>query len=99
MFRKERLNQEIQTIDFEDLDFEDFEFYEDEARFMTEEIFMVEQDINTIKKLLFIATYYKLTKDKKILNIINKYSKSAEFQAYCEIIFGDDKGYPKKLKK
>ena len=26
LFRKERLNQEIQTIDFEDLDFEDSHF-------------------------------------------------------------------------
>lgn len=28
---------------------------------------MTEKDENTIKKLLFISTYYELTKDKKIV--------------------------------
>ena len=82
-----------------DLEAEDFDFVEDEVRFMADEVFMTETNENTIKKLLFISTYYELTKDKKIVRILNKHSNKDNFATYSDIIFGEQKGYSKKLSK
>lgn len=99
LFKQENFIQELEKTKEFDLEVEDFDFVEDEVRFMADEVFMTKADENTIKKLLFISTYYELTKDKKIVRILNKHSNNDNFTIYSEIIFGEPKGYSKKLIK
>jgi len=99
LFKQEKFIQELEKVKEFELEPEDFDFFEDEVRFMADEVFMTETDKNTIKKLLFISTYYELTKDKKIVKILNKHSDKKNFAKYSEIIFGEPKGYSKKLSK
>lgn len=99
LFKQENFMQELEKAQEFELEAEDFDFVEDEVRFMADEVFMNETDENTIKKLLFISTYYELTKDQKIVKILNKHSDSSNFATYSEIIFGEPKEYSKKLFK
>lgn len=79
------------------LDDEDLEFIVNEVKFMASEIFLTPFDENTIKKLLFISTYYELTKDNEICDILNSFSNYENFSLYIEIIFGSQPGFYKKL--
>lgn len=97
LFKQENFIQELENAKEFELESEDFDFVENEVRFMADEVFKTETDENTIKKLLFISTYYELTKDKKIVRILNKHSNNSNFKIYSEIIFGESKGYSKKL--
>lgn len=99
LFKQENFIQEWKKTKEFELEAEDFDFVEDEVKFMVDEVFMTETDENTIKKLLFISTYYELTKDKKIVKILNKHSHNSNFATYSEIIFGEPKGYSKSLFK
>lgn len=99
LFKKDNFTQQLDDIKNSELEAEDFDFVEDEVRFMANEIFMTEADENTLKKLLFISTYYQLTKDSEIIDIIKNYSDHDMFGMYTEIIFGETKGYSKKLFK
>lgn len=99
LFKQGNFIQELEKTKEFDLEAEDFDFVEDEVRFMADEVFMAETDENTIKKLLFISTYYELTKDKKIVRILNKHSNNDNFATYSDIIFGEQKRYSKKLSK
>lgn len=92
---KEQL-EESKNLEFEE---DDFEFIVDEVRFMADEVFMTPQDKNTIKKLLFISTYYEITKDKKIIEILTKHSNHKDFSLYIEIILGNQPGYFKRILK
>jgi len=62
----------------------------------------------TLRKVLFIKTYYDLTKDEKITRIINKYNSSVEGRRLYDVIVDNNfeslryfnkNTYPKKLIK
>lgn len=47
-------------------------------------------DDATLKKMLFISTYYDLTKDKRIKRIVNKYQKSELGEKISDIVLEGD---------
>lgn len=100
LYKEECFNNKLNEVLEIDVDEEDFDFIIDEVRFMANEVFLAEPDINTVKKLLFISTYYQLTGDDEIVDIVSSYSENSWFDSYSEIIFGDEKGkINEKIKK
>ena len=47
----------------------------------------VDDELN-LRKILFVANYYNLTKDKTIFELINSYKNSANYFKVCKAIFG-----------
>lgn len=68
-----------------------------ETYMMLEDIFNTE-DENTIQKALFISTYYHLTKDKEILNLLNKNTIHPRYLEYKRIIIGPQEKHKTKTK-
>lgn len=99
LFSEEKFIQTLEKYKNYKIYKDDYDFIKDEVRFMTDEVFMVENDINTVKKLLFISTYYELTHDEKIVKIWKKNLMNDRFALYSEIIFGEEKGYSRRLTK
>lgn len=68
-----------------------FELFSDEVRYMASEVFLVPYDKNTIKKLLFISTYYELSEDEVVKDIIDSHSNHEQYNFYKRIVFGEQK--------
>ena len=51
-----------------------------------------------MEKLLFSATYYQLTNDTQIIELLNNYKNDKNYKNFYEIILGEQKGYTKKIK-
>lgn len=64
---------------------------------MLEDIFNTEEK-HTIQKVLFISTYYHLTKDKEILNLLNKNTIHPRYSEYKRIIIGPQEKHKTKTK-
>ncbi len=56
------------------------------------DVFKNEPDIFTTRKLLYLRTYYSLTKDENLKNLMPSYTKNPNYQKYYEIIFNDGLG-------
>ena len=77
---------------------DDYSYYEETSKYFICEIF----DNNCLKeeeKLIFISTYYELTKDKEIIKILNRYKNNSKYNNYYKYITGEDKGYTLKKTK
>ena len=98
LFIDKCMTSEFKNLEISEIDDSDLMFIKEEVRFMAYEIFAKEPNNYTIRKLLFISTYYELTKDEKILKNINKHNNNKNFDNYTKIIFGE-KDYIKTLKK
>ena len=68
-----------------------FELFSDEVRYMSSEVFLVPYDKNTLKKLLFISTYYELSEDEVVKDIIDSYSEHEQYSFYRRVVFGEQK--------
>ena len=97
LYKEENLFKIRDEIKVENFDMASFRDFTDECYFLAREVFETDQNRYTLRKLLFIATYYELTKDAEIIAIINKYSQDEMYNLYCQIIFDLDKN--KELKK
>ncbi len=75
----------------------DLKYLEKEMLFFANEVFTIEENINTIKKLILLSTYYELTGDKNIMEIISNYKNHEKFSFYSEVIFGRNILHDKKL--
>lgn len=82
-----------------EIDEESFIGLHDEILFMADEIFQVDVNEYTIRKLLMLATYYEITKNEDLFYIINNYQYHNNYKWFSEIIFGDgkNKDYTRKL--
>lgn len=72
-----------------ELDEEPFNFFVDEIYFIAQEVFRVQSDEYTIRKLLFVGTYYDLTNDQKLREIIEKFSSDPRFEFFYEIMINN----------
>lgn len=97
LFEPDNLTTEYEKARELDLDPDEFGFVEEEIEFMADEVFVSEKDENTLKKLLFVSTYYDLTKDEEIVSIFNRHFDYPGFNNYSAIVFGDGKDFSKKL--
>lgn len=97
LYKKENIDSEVEKS--RDIEFDEgaFSFIREETRFMTDEVFLEKDEENAVKKLLFISTYYQLTQDKAIKEIMFKHCFDIKFNLYSNLIFGDGKGYSKKM--
>jgi len=68
-----------------------FELFSDEVRYMSSEVFLVPYNKNTLKKLLFISTYYELSEDEVVKDIIDSYSEHEQYSFYKRVVFGEQK--------
>lgn len=97
LYQENNLLNAIENANVEVINPDNFTKYADECRFFAHEIFNTDQDRYTLRKLLMIASYYDLTMDEEIINIINQYHNDEMYDVYCKIIFDLDKN--KELKK
>ncbi len=72
-----------------ELDEEPFSFFIDEIYFMAQEAFMIPSNEYTIRKLLFVGTYYNLTKDQELKEIIEEFSNDSRFEFFYEIMINN----------
>ncbi len=68
-----------------------FDIFKDEARYMASEVFLSPSNKFTVRKLLFISTYYELSGDEVIKEIVDNYSDRKEYGLYKKVIFGEPK--------
>lgn len=68
-----------------------------EAKYFIIDVFEGKQ-IKIMEKLLFSATYYQLTNDTQIIELLNNYKNDKNYKNFYEIIIGEQKGYTKKIK-
>ena len=80
---KENINNQDYKNDIKNL-------YEEEASFLLEQI--IEEEVeteNTLKKILFISTYYDITKDENIKNILRNNKDKKICDIVTKYIFGE----------
>ena len=97
LFDKQYLEKHYeQSINYE-LEEDSFEYFTNEAKYLIEDVFDGRAG-KTIEKLLIVATYYEITKDKEIVEVLNRYKNNCMYEEYSKIILGREKGYS-KIKK
>lgn len=98
LFLEENFNKMYEKALSYKLEEESFEFFAEEAKYFIKDVFEGNAD-KTFEKLLFTSTYYQLTKDEEVVDILNEYKTDTRYQEYSQIIFGEIKGYSRKRKK
>lgn len=98
IFKEENYKQELEDLNLSEIDEDSFEFFQDEYLFLADEVFEKDQDENTVKKLLLLSTYYDLTKNEEIVEIIDEHKHHEAYNAYYQIVFGEEKGKIKEKK-
>ena len=92
LFIKENFNNSYKNISMEDINYNDdlYDFYTLSRLFLVDILEGWIDDELTIKKLLFISTYYNLTKDIRIEKIIEKYRITELGEKISKIILNGD---------
>lgn len=73
--------------------------YKEEAEYFIISCFESKFDKYTIKKLLFIATYYELVCDEDIEDLLEKYKDNMNYEFYKSVIYNKGMGYNKNIRK
>lgn len=89
LFKEENLNMAIEEVLDRHIVSDEIPLLRSEVYFLANEVFIVEENNFTIRKLLFIGTYYGLTGDPEIKNIIQKYQNHPLYFYYTDVIFMD----------
>ena len=89
IYKEENFQKALNDISLEKFDYkEDFDdFYELSRMFLVDIFEGWINDNMTSRKMLFVSTYYDLTKDRRIKRIIAKYNKTEMCKKISEIIF------------
>ena len=83
------LDDSLDTL--KELEDASFDIFKDEVRYMASEVFLSPSNKFTVRKLLFISTYYELSGDEVIKEIVDNYSDRKEYGLYKKVIFGEPK--------
>lgn len=83
----------------EDILLKPLDCYKEEAEYFIISCFESKFDKYTIKKLLFTATYYELTCDEDIENLLEKYKDNMNYEFYKSVIYNKGMGYNKNIRK
>ena len=81
----------LQKTENVEVDEDSFSFYEDEIYFMAQEVFMVPTDEYTVRKLLLVGTYYQLTKDEQLKEIIEEFKDNPNYDFFHEVMINNCK--------
>lgn len=89
LFEEENFQRELEKTKEAEIDEESFDFFMSEIDFISQEIFEVPCDEFTIRKLLFIKTYYELTKDDDLKENIEEYNNHPNFKFFYDLMIND----------
>ena len=70
-----------------------------EIGFMADEIFMTEPNVHIKKKLIFLRTYFDLTLDRDLCDVIDSHRNHPKYKEYSEVIYGLNRGKGRVLDK
>lgn len=104
LFDEKRFKRFLEEASSIELDDDPFSFVTDEVYFMVQEAFMIPSNEYTIRKLLFVGTYYSLTEDEELREIIEEYRDDPRFKIFYEIMINNcssqsSKGLTEDIKK
>lgn len=90
-------SKEIAIYDSETL-MEIFSYWKNEAYCFLEELFSGKNDNDDLiyKKIALVATYYELTHDEKIIELLSKYNTNENYFKYYKLIVGSNLTLRKK---
>ena len=90
-------SKEIAIYDSETL-MEIFSYWKNEAYYFLEELFSGKNDNDDLiyKKIALVATYYELTHDEKIIELLSKYNTNENYFKYYKLIVGSNLVLKKK---
>ena len=97
LLNEEALNEFIMEASIPDTDVSYTEFANEIYYYITDIFTEKQTHSNIIKKILYISTYYELTLDDQIINLLNGYYLNKNYETFCNLIFDGD--YPPKLKR
>lgn len=89
IFDQNNFDRELERTKTVELDEDSFDFIADEIYFMAQEAFMLPSDEYTIRKLILVGTYYALTKDKQLREIIEEFSNDSRYEFFAEIMLNN----------
>ena len=89
IFDQNNFDRELERTKTVELDEDSFDFFADEIYFMAQEAFMLPSDEYTIRKLILVGTYYALTKDKQLREIIEEFSNDSRYEFFAEIMLNN----------
>lgn len=93
LYQKTNLDKVLDdTLNYE-LKLEDLALLKVEIYFFANEIFIEKENNYTVRKMLLVATFYALTYDLEIKNIIEKYNDHPLYDYYAKIILGENYQY------
>lgn len=96
LFDEDKLNDvlddNLMAVQEEESIKEAYEFWQKEALFFIKDVFEGKYEYTEdilYKKLIFVSTYYDLTEDIEIVNMLDSYQEDPRYQMYKKIILGD----------
>ncbi len=89
IFDEERFEIELDKTKTIELDEDPFDFFLEEIYFIAQEVFRVNPDEYTIRKILLVATYYDLTKDEELKRIIEKFKNHPQYDFFYEVMINN----------
>lgn len=89
IFDKNNFDRELERTKTVKLDEDPFDFFIDEIYFIAQEAFMLPSDEYTIRKLILVGTYYALTKDNELREIIEEFSDDSRYEFFAEIMLNN----------
>ena len=93
LYNNETFQAELSKISLDWIDIENsfHDFYIMSRLFLIDILENSINDENTLRKLLFIKTYYNLTKDKRIKDLIERYSNRGLYQRIKSVVLENGK--------
>lgn len=98
LFKKENLEKEIERAKNTIIEKSSLKFIENEIKFMIEDLFLGENPFYINPKLIFIKTYYQITKDEQIIEILNRYSNHENYKYFSNFILKKENDFQRTLK-
>ena len=89
LYDENNFERELNKTKTIELDEEPFSFFYNEIFFIAQEVFMLPSDEYTIRKLLLVGTYYNLTKDSELKEIIEEFSDNPKYDFFYEIMINN----------
>lgn len=77
----------------------DWDYLQNEVYFLIQELFLNPSNEFTIKKLLYIKTYYDVTQDSYLIHEITKYSQDNRYELFYSIVVNDNQLNKKTIEK
>lgn len=89
IFNENNFNKVLNDTKSIELDEDPFWFFEGEIYFMVQEVFLTLPNEFTIRKLLLVSTYYDLTKDDELKEVIEDFKTDSKYEFFYDVMFND----------